>query len=65
MINKIIREETKKLLINDDSTYATIDIAMLVSIKARIVTDDYKILEYLQDLSDNALQLKKAIEERL
>jgi hypothetical protein len=65
MNKEIIEKAVKEVMVADDSTYATIDIAMLVSIKMHHVNNINTIIDYLQDLSDNALQLKKAIEKRL
>lgn len=61
----IIKEVIKRVLLDDDSTYAAIDIATLLSVKIKLVDSNYKILEYLQDLSDTALLFKKTLEEEL
>jgi len=61
----IIKEVIKRVLLDDDSTYEAIDIATLLSVKIKLVDSNYKILEYLQDLSDTALLFKKTLEEEL
>jgi hypothetical protein len=65
MNKEIIEKAIREVMVADGSTYATIDIATLISVKMHHINNVNTILMYLQDLSNNALFLKKIIEEKL